>query len=52
LTIKHLEEVGKIVSGTAGEEYVNSSRDLFVNMCKNFTGYDYMIIKQQLLSFF
>ena len=52
VTMTHLEEVGKIIQGTQGEEYVDSAKELFVNMCKNFTGYDYMIIKQQLLSFF
>lgn len=52
VTITHLDEIQKIVQGTQGEEFVNAARDYFTAMCKNFTGYDYMIIKQQLLSFF
>lgn len=52
ITITHLNEVGDIVKGTQGEEYVNAAREYFVSMCKGFTAFDYMLIKQQLLSFF
>jgi hypothetical protein len=52
ITITHLNEIGDISRGTQGEEFVNAARDYFVSMCKGFSAYDYMIIKQQLLSFF
>jgi hypothetical protein len=52
LTLKHLEEVNKLVENTPAEEYITDCRTQFVNMCKGFTAYDFMMIKQNLLSFF
>ena len=52
VTLTHIDEVGRIVEGSPGEEFVNSAREYFVTMCKGFSAYDYMILKQQLLSFF
>jgi len=45
ITLNHLEEVNKIILGSDGEEVVKQARELFVNMCKGFTAYDYMVIK-------
>ena len=52
ITLKHLQEVDLLVSGTQAEEYVEDCRTRFKNMCKGFTAYSFTMVKQHLLSFF
>lgn len=52
LTLKHLEELNKLVEGSTAENYIEDARKCFVNMCKGFTAFDFTIVKQNLLSFF
>lgn len=52
LTLKHLDEVSKLIAGTPSEQYVDDCRSQFVSMCKGFTAFDFTMIKQHLLAFF
>lgn len=52
LTMKHLEELYKLVSGSVAETYLDDCKTAFVSMCKGFTAYDFTMIKQNLLAFF
>lgn len=52
VTMKHLEELYKLVPGSIAETYIDDCKTLFVNMCKGFTAYDFTMIKQNLLAFF
>ncbi len=51
VTLTHLEGMKTIIAGTNAEEHVQGCINSFVSMCKDFNAFDFMIIKQQLMSF-
>ena len=52
ITMTHLDEIMKIISGTSAEVLVTSTVQLVNKLCATLAPYDFILIKQQLLTFF
>ena len=46
ITKKHLETMKQLIAGSTNVAFIQVAEEKFDSMCSNFTGYDYIVIRQ------